>query len=92
MGHTCFSKLLPRRVVCKHCGGIYVEQIPWAAGKRRFTDAFACYLATWARLLPWIEVARLFHCAWATLPGAVDFAVQYGLENRDLSGITHIGI
>jgi hypothetical protein len=23
---------------------------------------------------------------------AVDFVVQYGLENRDLSGITHIGI
>ncbi len=81
-----------RRVVCKHCGGIYVEQIPWASGKRRLTDAFACYLATWARLLPWIEVARLFHCAWGTVAAAVDFVVQYGLENRDLSGITHIGI
>ena len=82
----------PRRVICKHCCGIYVEQIPWAAGKRRLTDAFACYLATWARLLPWIEVARLFHCAWGTVAAAVDFVVQYGLENRNLSGITHIGI
>jgi transposase len=82
----------PRRVHCRHCNGIYVEHIPWAAGKRRLTAAFACYLATWARLLPWIEVARLFRCAWGTVASAVDFVVRHGLENRDLSGITHIGI
>jgi transposase len=82
----------PRRVDCKHCNGIYVERIPWAAGRRRLTAAFACYLATWARLLPWIEVARLFRCAWGTVASAVDFIVRHGLESRDLSGITHIGI
>ena len=91
-GIPVFLSYSSRRVLCKHCCGIYVEQIPWAAGKRRLTDAFACYLATWARFLPWIEVARLFHCAWGTVAAAVDFVVQYGLENRDLSGITHIGI
>jgi len=91
-GIPVFLSYSPRRVLCKHCCGIYVEQIPWAAGKRRLTDAFACYLATWARFLPWIEVARLFHCAWGTVAASVDFVVQYGLENRDLSGITHIGI
>jgi transposase len=82
----------PRRVCCNHCKGIYVEAIPWSAGKRRLTNAFACYLATWARILPWLEVARLFQCAWGTVSSAVDFVVKYGLENRDLSGITHIGI
>ncbi len=82
----------PRRVYCQHCGGIYVESMAWAAGKRRLTNAFACYLATWARLLPWLEVARLFKCSWGTVAASVDFVVKYGLENRDLSGITHIGI
>jgi transposase len=82
----------PRRVSCSHCEGTYVESIPWAAGKRRLTAAFACYLATWARLLPWLEVARLFGCAWGTVASAVDFVVKYGLDNRDLSGVTHIGI
>ena len=82
----------PRRVLCQHCRGSYVESIPWAAGKRRLTNAFACYLATWARLLPWLEVARLFRCSWGTVAASVDFVVKYGLENRDLSGITHIGI
>ena len=82
----------PARVSCPHCQGIYVESIPWAAGKRRLTIAFACYLATWARLLPWLEVARLFRCAWGTVASAVHFVVKHGLENRDLSGVTHIGI
>lgn len=82
----------PRRVLCHHCGGVYVESIPWAAGKRRLTNAFACYLATWAKLLPWLEVSRLFKCSWGTVAAAVDFVIKYGLENRDLTGITHIGI
>jgi len=82
----------PRRVICMHCKGIYVERISWAAGKRRVTMAFACYLATWARLLPWLEVARLFRCAWGTVASSVDFVVKYGLDKRDLSNITHIGI
>lgn len=60
----------PRRVFCNHCKDIYVEAIPWAAGKRRLTTAFACYLATWTRILPWLEVARLFQCAWGTVASA----------------------
>ena len=91
-GMPVFLIYSPRRVMCKHCGGICVERIPWAAGKRRLTDAFACYLANWARLLPWIEVARLYQCSWGTVAAAVDFVVTYGLEHRNLSGITHIGI
>ncbi|MGD8900684.1 MAG: ISL3 family transposase [Desulfobacterales bacterium] len=82
----------PRRVFCSHCKGIYVERIPWAAGKRRLTAAFACYLATWAQRLPWIEVARLFQCSWGTVASSVQFVVKYGLENRNLLGLTHIGI
>ena len=39
-----------------------------------------------------LEVARLFRCSWVTVAASVDFVVKYGLENRDLSGITHIGI
>ena len=74
----------PGRVCCNHCKGIYVEAIPWAAGRRRLTTAFACYLATWARILPWLEVERLFQCAWGNVASAVDSVVKYGLENRDL--------
>jgi transposase len=82
----------PRRVTCHDCGGIYVEHMPWAAGKRRMTTAYACFLATWARMLPWKQVAELFNCSWGTVCSAVHHVVDYGLQNRDLSDLTVIGI
>jgi len=82
----------PRRVSCSHCRGVYVEAMPWVSGKQRMTRALMVTLATWARVLPWKEVARLFRCAWGTVASAVEEAVAYGLEHRDLEGLTHIGI
>ena len=82
----------PRRVMCEHCGGVHVELLPWVAGKRQFTRALVVTLATWARMLTWKQVAALFHCSWSTVATAVDEAVVYGLEHRDLTNVTHIGI
>ncbi len=82
----------PRRVSCAHCEGIRVEWMPWVSGKRRMTRALMVTLATWTRVLPWKQVARLFRCAWGTVATAVEEAVAYGLANRDLEGLTHIGI
>ena len=82
----------PRRVYCRRCGAVHVETLPWAMGKRRFTKALMVTLATWARILTWQQVAALFGCAWSTVAAAVDEAVAYGMANRDLTGITHIGI
>ncbi len=82
----------PRRVVCGHCGGVHVESLPWVSGKQQFTRALMVTLATWARRLTWKQVAALFHCSWSTVATAVDEAVVYGLEHRDLTTVTHIGI
>jgi len=82
----------PRRVTCKRCGGVHVEAMPWVSGKRQFTRALMVTLATWTQILTWKQVASLFHCAWSTVAAAVDEAVTYGLANRDLSDVTHIGI
>ena len=82
----------PRRVSCPRCAGVHVEAMPWVSGKQRMTRALVVTLATWTRLLPWEQVARLFHCAWGTVATAVEEAVVYGLANRDLEGLTHIGI
>jgi transposase len=89
---TVWLKYSPRRVYCPACGGVHVEQLPWATGKHRFTTAFACFLAGWAKMLPWLKVAGLFLCSWGAVAAAVKSVVSYGLEHRDLSGITHIGI
>jgi len=69
-----------------------VEQMPWAAGKRRLTKALAVTIATWARQLTWQQVARLFGCSWGTVASAVAYVVDFGLIRRDLSEVTHIGI
>lgn len=82
----------PCRVTCPRCEAVHVEHMPWAAGKRRLTKAFAVTIATWAKLLPWLQVARLFGCSWCTVAASVTYVVAFGLARRDLSCITHIGI
>jgi transposase len=82
----------PRRVSCPRCEGVHVEAMPWVSGKQRMTRALMLTLAIWTRVLPWKQVARLFRCAWGTVASAVEEAVAYGLANRDLEGLTHIGI
>ena len=81
-----------RRVDCRRCDGIYIERMPWASGKHRFTRELMVTLATWSRTLPWQQVAKMFGCAWGTVAAAVEEAVAYGLANRDLGELTHIGI
>lgn len=82
----------PCRVTCPHCKTVHVENMPWAAGKKRLTKSFAISIATWAKSLPWLQVARQFHCSWGTVAAAVAYVVAFGLARRDLSSISHIGI
>ena len=82
----------PRRVSCSACNSVHVESMPWVSGKQRMTRALMVTLAIWTRILPWKQVARLFRCAWGTVATAVDEAVAYGLAQRDLGELTHIGI
>ena len=67
----------PRRVQCRRCEGVHMEALPWAVGQQRFTRALLVTIATWARVLPWQQVATLFGCAWGTVERAVEAAVAY---------------
>ena len=58
-GHKVFFVYAPRRVECPGCG-IRVERMPWVAGKHRLTEAYAWFLASWAKRLSWKEVAGAF--------------------------------
>ena len=80
-----------RRVACARCG-VKVESVPWATGKHRVTDAYAWFLAGWAKRLSWQEVATVFHSSWDTVSRSVRMAVEWGLAHRDLEGIEAIGI
>ena len=80
-----------RRVDCRHCG-VIVERVPWGNGKHHLTQAYAVFLARWARRLSWKEVASIFNTSWEAVYRSVAWVVEYGLEHRDLQGITAIGV
>lgn len=80
-----------RRVDCKRCG-VTVELIPWAEGKHQSTNALRLFLSQWAKHLSWRQTALQFHTKWDTVFRSVKWAVDYGLANRCLKGVTAIGI
>lgn len=90
-GIKVFFLYAPRRVECPSCG-IVVERMPWAAGKHRLSEAYAWFLASWAKRLSWKEVAEAFRTRWDPVFCSVEMAVTWGREHRDLSGIKAIGI
>jgi transposase len=90
-GLTVFFMYRMRRVDCRRCG-VTVEQVPWARGKEQHTEAFACFLTFWAKLLTWQQVAEVFRVSWGTVFAAVERAVEWGLARRRLEGIEAIGV
>jgi transposase len=90
-GIPVWLRYCPRRVKCPQCG-VKVERMPWTMGKSTLTKPLIVGLATFAKLLSWEEVARLFGVHWNTVRAAVGHAVHYGLANRDTSMVIAIGI
>jgi len=90
-GNKVFFVCAPRRVECPDCG-IRVERMPWVAGKHRLTEAYAWFLADWAKRLSWKEVAVAFRTTWDHVFCSVERAVAWGREHQDLSGVKAIGV
>jgi transposase len=90
-GLKIFFRYIMRRTDCSNCG-VKIELLPWAMGKKTLTTAFALVIADWAKSLSWKETAQRFHVSWQKVFNAVDYVVEWGLKNRDLSNITAIGI
>lgn len=81
----------PRRCDCPRCG-VKVELLPWSSGKSPITNAFAWFLASWAKTLSWKETARRFSTSWSVVFAAVRQAVEWGKAHRNLNGIRSIGV
>lgn len=82
----------PRRVGCRRCGGIRVEKMPWATGKRRFTKGMLSVLAEWSRKVSWKTVGEMFGCSWGLVAEAAVEAVEYGRGHQNLDEVRYIGI
>jgi transposase len=81
-----------RRVNCRRCGIVAVEEVPWGDGKRTLTKAYMLFLARWARRLSWKETAEAFRTSWDKVFDAVEHVVTFGLEHRVLGQIDAIGV
>lgn len=80
-----------RRVDCRRCG-VRVEKVPWAEGKTHLATSYQWFLARWAKLLSWAEVARTFNTCWDSVFRSVDLAVRWGREHMSLDEIHSIGV
>lgn len=80
-----------RRVDCPECG-VVAEQIPWARGKEQHTASYQWFLARWATLLSWSDVAMVFHTSWDHVYNAVKYAVVYGIAHRKVDNVSAIGV
>ena len=91
-GFLVFLLYSMRRVDCRRCGVVAVEEVPWGDGKRTLTKAYMLFLARWARRLSWKETAEAFRTSWDKVFDAVEHVVTFGLEHRVLGKIDAIGV
>jgi transposase len=91
-GFLVFLVYSMRRVDCRRCEAVIVEEVPWSDGKRTLTRAYMLFLARWARKLSWKETAEAFRTSWEKVFDAVEYVVTFGLENRVLGQIDAIGV
>jgi transposase len=91
-GFFVFLLYAMRRVDCRRCAAVVVEEVPWGDGKRTLTKAYMLFLARWARRLSWKETAEAFRTSWDKVFDAVEHVVTWGLEHRQLGQIDAIGV
>jgi len=91
-GFLVFLLYTMRRVNCRRCGIVAVEEVPWGDGRRTLTKAYMLFLARWARRLSWKETAEAFRTSWDKVLDAVEHVVTFGLEHRVLGQIDAIGV
>jgi len=52
LGVLVFLLYAMRRVDCRHCQTVVVEEVPWGTGKNQLTNDYMLFLARWARHFP----------------------------------------
>ena len=91
-GFLVFLLYAMRRVDCRRCQAVVVEEVPWGNGKHQLTNAYMLFLARWARRLSWKETAEAFRASWDKVCDSVEHVVAFGLEHRMLGQIDAIGV
>jgi len=77
-GFLVFLLYAMRRVDCRRCEAVVVEEVPWGNGKHQLTNAYMLFLALWARRLSWKETTEAFRTSWDKVCDAVEHVVTLG--------------
>jgi transposase len=91
-GFPVFLLYSMRRVDCRGCEAVVVEEVPWGDGKHTLTNAYMLFPARWARRISWKETAEAFHTSWEKVFDSVEHVVTFGLGHRTLGRIDAIGV
>src|SRR5258708_2566903 len=91
-GFLVFLLYSMRRVDCRGCEAVVVEEVPWGDGKRTLTNAYMLFRGRGGRRLWWKETAEAFHTSWEKVFDAVEHVVTFGLDHRKLGAIDAIGV
>lgn len=81
-----------RRVQCRGCDGVRVEQVPWARHGSWFTERFEELVAYLAQVTDKTTVTRLMGISWEAVDGIVRRIVHDRLMPGRLDGLRRIGI
>ncbi len=91
-GFFVFLLYTMRRVECRRCDAVVVDEVPLGDGKRTLTKAYMLFLARCARRLSWKETVEAFRTSWDKVFEALEHMVTWGLEHRLLAQIDAIGV
>lgn len=82
----------PRRVSCRRCKRVNVEQVPWAEHASKFTRDLEEMVAYLSQVTDRTQVAKLTGIAWQTVGKIVERVVARRLDKGRLDGLKRIGI
>ena len=87
-----FLEYAVRRVQCRRCQGVRVEQVPWAAHGSWFTRPFEELIAYHAQVTDRTSVCKMLGVSWEAVGTVVRHVVDRTLDDDRLHGVTRIGI
>lgn len=87
---TILAAKVPRVECPEH--GVRQVRVPWGEPGSRFTALFEALIIDWLAEASTAAVARLFDLSWEAVDGVMQRAVRRGLERRDRSLPSHIGV
>ena len=87
-----FLRAQIRRLMCRRCGRVRTEAVPWARPGARFTRDFEDVVAWLAQRMDKSAISRLLRCSWEAVANIVTRVVAEQLDDARLRDLYRIGV